>query len=303
MSRALGPLAAGARVALVAPSGPPPAAELARAVSLVSAWGLEPVVFESARSAHPRARYLAAPDAVRAADLETAWCDPAIDAVFCVRGGYGAVRILDRLDAGRLRAARPKPLYGSSDVTAVHEYWAETLGVPSWFTPMLATRALLDDDAAIDGLRRAVFEPVAGRSFARDGAVALVPGRARGILVGGNLSLLAMTLGARRRPPAATGPRIGLLEDVAEEPYRLDGLLVSLLRAGWFDGMTGIALGSWQGCGPTDDVRELVEELLVPLGVPLVWELGFGHGPGASSIPLGVVATLDAGERPSLRID
>ncbi|MFB9310652.1 muramoyltetrapeptide carboxypeptidase [Agromyces hippuratus] len=299
----LGPLTPGARVAIVAPSGPPPSELLARSLELLDGWGLEPVVFPSATATHPRARYLAGPDVQRAADLQSAWCDTTVDAVFCARGGYGSVRMIDLLDRDALAAAPPKPLYGSSDVTGIHEYWLERIGLATWFTPMTATAALLDDAAAIESLRRAVFEPVGGRRFTAPTAETLVAGEATGRIIGGNLSLLAMTLGAHGLPVADHTGCIALLEDVEEEPYRLDGLLTSLLRAGWFDGVTGIALGSWQGCGDLGEVRALAEELLAPLGVPLVWELGFGHGPHASSIPLGVRGTLVAGSEPELVIE
>lgn len=299
----LGPLAPGARVAIVAPSGPPPSELLARSLDLLVEWGLEPVVFPSATATHPRARYLAGSDAQRAADLQAAWCDETIDAVFCARGGYGSVRMIDLLDRDALAAATPKPLYGSSDVTGIHEYWLERLGLATWFTPMTATKALLDDAEAIESLRRAVFEPAGGRRFSASDAETLVAGEVTGRIIGGNLSLLAMTLGAHGRPVADHSGCIALLEDVEEEPYRLDGLLTSLLRAGWFDGVAGIALGSWHDCGDLGEVRALAEELLTPLGVPLVWELGFGHGPHAASIPLGVRGTLVAGSAPELVIE
>ena len=298
----LRPLRASDRVALVATSGPIDGERLDQSLPLLERWGLEPVVYPSARAAHPTLPYLAGTDARRAADLQEAWCDDNVAAVFCMRGGYGSVRVLDLLDIESLRAARPKPLFGSSDVTGVHEFWSERLGVPTWFTPMLATGALLDDQAAIDSLHRAVFEPVGGRTFSSPDALTLVPGEATGELIGGNLSLLAMTLGAKGRRAVDNAGRIALLEDVGEEPYRIDGLLVKLLRAGWFDGVAGIALGSWLDCGDPAEIRAVVDELLVPLGVPLVWQLGFGHDKAAPSIPLGVQATLSAGPSPQLTI-
>ncbi|WP_326968054.1 S66 peptidase family protein [Arthrobacter sp. CG_A4] len=293
-SSALAPLKPGDRVGLVASSGPPVPELLGRSIALLESWGLVPVPGENLRATHPRAVYLAGEDARRAADLQNAWCDPTLAAVFVVRGGYGAVRLLDLLDVDKLRAAAPKPLFGSSDVTGIHEFWAERLDMSTWFTPMLATSALLDDPAATASLRRAVFEPFSGRSYTAALAETLVPGTAHGILTGGNLSLLAMTLAARGRPPLSNAGRIGLLEDVTEAPYKIDGMLHSLLRSGWFDGLAGLALGSWQDCGEPSKVKELCVELLAPLGIPLVWELGFGHGPAAHSIPLGVPATLNA---------
>ncbi|MGH1565566.1 S66 peptidase family protein [Mumia sp. DW29H23] len=298
----LGPLDEGAHVRLVAPAGPVVPELVDRAVALLRSWGLDPVEGKHLRDAHPRASYLAGDDVDRAADLADAWCDPAVDAVFCVRGGYGSVRLLDHLDAEALRSARPKPLYGSSDVTAIHEYWHEVVGVPTWFTPMIGTLALLDDAQATESLRQAVREPWQGRTYTRAGAQTIVAGTASGTLVGGNLAVLAMTVGARSRPLRRPGPYVALLEDVNEEPYRIDGFLTSLLRSGWFDGVTGVVLGSWLDCGDPDEVRAVCTELLAPLGVPVAWELGFGHGPGAPSIPLGTAVSLDA-SIPALRLD
>ncbi|WP_052274187.1 S66 peptidase family protein [Arthrobacter sp. L77] len=296
-----GLLRRGDRVGLVSPSGTPTEENVQRAVRLLSDWGLDPVLGAHVLDRHPRASYLAGTDADRTADLQDLWCDESIAAVFCIRGGYGAVRLLDLLDVGRLRTASPKPLIGSSDVTALHEYWAENLGLPTLFAPMVATDALLDDDAARRHLHESLFSPQAGREYTSAAAEALVPGRATGVLTGGTLSLLSMTLGARGRPAIDDDKsKIGLLEDVTEDIYRLDGLLMSLLRAGWFEGMTGLALGSWSKCGELHEVKALVEELLCPLGIPLIWELGFGHGPAAHSIPLGVEATLIAEGTPRL---
>lgn len=108
-----------------------------------------------------------------------------------------------------------------------------------------------------------------------------------------------MTLAARTRRPVDNTGTIALLEDVDEDAYKIDGYLVALLRAGWFDGVRDIALGSWLRC-PGDEIRELCAELLDPLGVPMAWELGFGHCLGAHSVPLGVQALLEASDQPAL---
>ncbi len=302
-TRGLGPLRPGDRVGLVATAGRPAAEQLERAITLLRSWELVPVPGEYLQSKHPRASYLAGTDRQRAQDLQRAWCDPSLAGVFVVRGGYGAVRLLDILDVDALRAAEPKPLYGSSDVTALHEFWAHELDFPTWFTPMIATGALLDDAAANASLRQAVLEPFPGRVFTSADAQTLVPGTARGTLTGGNLSLLAMTTGAGGKPKPSNNGRIGLLEDITEDVYKLDGLLTTLLRSGWFDGISGLALGSWKDCGELAEVKALATELLTPLGIPLVWELGFGHGPAAQSIPLGVPAVLIADESPRLVLD
>ncbi len=119
------------------------------------------------------------------------------------------------------------------------------------------------------------------------GGSALVPGRARGVTLGGCLSLLASDLGT---PHAHAGARGGLLlmEDVGESPYRLDRYLTQLLRTGWLDGVAGIVLGSWAACGPYEELRAVLADRLGGLGVPVVEEFGFGHGEGALTMPLGV---------------
>lgn len=298
----LGPLRPGARVALIAPAGPAPPERLELAVALIQSWGLESVVLPSASARHRWAAYLSGADELRADDLQTAWCDPTIDGIFAIRGGYGTIRILDLLDLPAMRAATPKPLYGSSDLTCLHEWLREQLGVPSWFTPMISTGALLDDPEATAGLRAAVIgDPV--QQVTAPAAHTLIPGTAEGTLIGGNLSLLAMTIGARTRPPVDNTGTVVLLEDVTEDTYRIDSYLQCLLRSGWFDGVAGVALGSWLDCGPLTEIHELVRDALGPLGIPVAAELGFGHGPAAASLPLGVRARLVAPENEAPRLE
>ena len=283
-------LAAGDRVALVATAGPIVPANLARAQDLLRSWDLVPVTYPSASARHHRANYLAGTDEQRAADLQDAWCDPATRAIFCLRGGYGTTRLLDRLDVAAMAGAAPKPVLGSSDVTALHAWLADVLGpaapTVAWFSPMLASAALLDDEAATRSLHAALFAPDEPVTVRGPGTTVLAAGPdVAGPLVGGTVALLASTLGAGARPDHRGA--IALLEDVGEQVYQLDRYLVALLRAGWFDGVAGIALGSWKDCAPVDDVHALVLELLGPLGVPIVGELGFGHGPAAPTLPLG----------------
>lgn len=291
----------GDRVALVAPASPANAEQLATAVALVESWGLKPVTYPSATAIHPRAGYLSGDDRTRADDVQQAWCDPDIAGIFCIRGGYGAVRILDLLDRDAMAAAEAKPLHGSSDITALHEWIREQLGVPTWFSPMLSTH-VMSDEAAREALRTAVFEPESVREWTSAEAVTLSEGHAEGTFIGGNLSLLSLTTGARGRPPLDNSGCIALLEDFTESTYRIDGYLQTLLRSGWFDGVTGIALGSWAKCSPVDEIHALCVEVLAPLGIPIVGELGFGHGPGAHSIPLGVPGIIRADESPVLHL-
>jgi len=278
----------GDTVALVAPAGPVTVQLLDAAVSALENWGVTVRVYDTARARHPKFPYLSASDAERAADFQAAWLAPDVDAVFAARGGYGCMRMVDLVDWDRLRAVGPKLLTGSSDVTSLHEAVAVHLGLSTIFSPMPASTHF--DLAAAEHLRQLLFEPDSVGAVHGRGEP-LVSGRASGVTVGGNLSLLAASLGApeHRRPRNA----IALLEEVSEDVYRIDRTLTQLLRSGWFDDVNGIALGSWAGCGVLDDVRALMVDRLVPLGIPIAWEFGFGHIPASLTVPFGVQVELD----------
>ncbi|MFG3281961.1 LD-carboxypeptidase [Streptomyces sp. NPDC048111] len=283
-----------ARIAVVAPSGPVVEERLRRGLDVLRGWGLDPVATGQVTDRHPRFGYLAGEDDKRARDFQEAWCDPTVDAVMCARGGYGAQRMVDLLDWNALRAARPKVLIGFSDITALHEAFAVRLGLVTLHGPMTSALTFLDDAAAQESLRTTLFEPEAAMTLGRPGAGPLVGGRARGVTLGGCLSLLAAGLATPHARPRAAGGLL-LIEDIGEEDYRLDRAVTQLLRAGWLDGVAGVALGSWKDCGPYDRrVRPVLRDRLAPLGVPVVENLGFGHCDTALTMPLGVPAVLDA---------
>ncbi|GAB3484444.1 S66 peptidase family protein [Amycolatopsis cihanbeyliensis] len=285
-----GRLSAGDTVALVAPAGPVPRQRLDAAVAVLESWRLSVRLYDSVRASDATFGYLAGTDAARAADFQRAWLDPEVTAVLAARGGYGCSRILDLIDWSALRAAGPKLLAGSSDVTALHEAVRTHLDLVTLFSPMPATTHF--DEAATEHLWRTLFHPDSTLMLRGPHAEALVPGTACGVTVGGNLSLLAASVGAPEHRRARGG--IAIIEDVTEEVYRLDRMLTQLLRTGWFDGVAGVALGSWTDCGPPEEVRSLMLDRLAPLGVPILWELGFGHHTGALTVPLGLPARLDA---------
>jgi muramoyltetrapeptide carboxypeptidase len=287
-------LVPGDRVAVVAPSSPIDPDRLERGLATLKSLDLDVVLGESV---HERLGYLAGPDALRAADFQGAWCDPNVKAIACARGGYGAMRILDLLDWDAMAQAGPKILLGSSDITALHEAVATHLGLTSLHGPMPIGSVLSlaePEPVTIQHLRNTLFEPEQVQDLHKGHTLrTLVGGRASGRLVGGNVALLAATLGTDMSRPAAGS--IAILEDVDETPYRLDRLLTSLIRAGWFDDVQGIVLGDFTNCAGVDpDVWEVLAERLAPLDVPMVAGLPFGHGPVQLTIPLGIAADLDA---------
>ncbi|MFF6994869.1 LD-carboxypeptidase [Streptomyces sp. NPDC008313] len=286
-------LAPGARVAVVATSGPLPEERLQAGLDILRGWDLDPVVAPHVLDRHPGFRYLAGTDADRAADFQAAWCDPAVDAVLCARGGYGAQRMVDLLDWDAIRAAGPKVLVGYSDITALHEAFATRVGLATLHGPMTAALAFLKNARTQEHLRDTLFRPESVRTLVSGTRAPLVPGRARGVTLGGCVSLLAADLGTPHARPSARGGLL-MIEDVGEEAYRLDRILTQLLRAGWLDGVAGIALGSWEDCGPYEELRTVLADRLGPLGVPVAEHFGFGHVASALTVPFGVTADLDA---------
>jgi muramoyltetrapeptide carboxypeptidase len=302
-----GRLRPGDRISIVAPSGAVPRARLEPGLDILRGWGLEPVVAPHVLDTHPSG-YLAGLDQARADDLQDAWCDPSTAAVLCARGGYGAQRMVELLDWDEMRAAPPKAFIGYSDITALHEAFATRLGLATVHGPMAAAETFLKDAPTQAGLRRLLFDPEGARELTSATARTLVPGRAEGVTLGGCVSLLAADLGTPYARPSAAGG-ILLLEDVGEEPYRLDRVLTQLLRAGWLDGVAGVVLGSWEDCGPYEAVRDLFLDRFGPLGVPVAEEFGFGHCASTLTMPLGVPATFTAppeapdAPRPTLTLD
>ncbi|MFI0899211.1 LD-carboxypeptidase [Streptomyces sp. NPDC020983] len=284
-------LVPGDRVGIVAPAGPVPADLLAAGLAELRAWGLEPVLAPHVLDTHP-AGYLAGTDQARADDLRDAWCDPGLAAVICARGGYGTQRMADLVDWDAMAAAEPKVFVGYSDVTVLHEAFATRLDVATLHGPMPGTPGFLADAEGREHLRRTLFTPEEVQVLHAPSARALVPGRARGVTMGGCLSLLASDLRTPTGRPSAAGG-ILFLEDTGEEPYRLDRFLTQLLRSGWLDGVAAVVLGSWEDCGPSEDLRALFLDRLAPLSVPVLGSLPFGHCLPALTLPLNTPATLD----------
>lgn len=284
-------LTAGDRVGVVSPAGPVTAARLDAGLAVLESWGLSVSTMRNVRGQHTELGYLSSSDAARVDDFMRAWCDPDVSAVFCARGGYGAQRMVDLLDWQELSTAGPKPLVGFSDITALHQAFAARLGMSTIHGPVVTSLGA-GDDASRSHLRSTLFTPQEALDLTPAPVASLVAGRAEGVLVGGNLALLAASIGTRDSLPAAES--IAVLEDVGEEIFRLDRLLTQLLRTGWFDGVRGIAVGQFTECGPSDGVRRLFEDRLAPLGVPMLWGVPTGHGDRNLAFPFGVPAILDA---------
>lgn len=291
------PLFPGARVSLVAPASAVPEDRLAPALAFVRALGLEPVPYPSCFFAN-RDGYLAAGDRQRADDLNAAFSDPSIHGVWCIRGGYGSHRILPLLDRDAI-AASPKWFGGYSDVTALHTFLNQCCGMECCHCTMPSTEPD-PDEFTLGYLKRALFGALSGPLENPPGQplTALVPGAARGPLCGGNLSLLAASLGTPWE--IDTRGKILFLEDIGEKTYRVDSMLTQLRNAGKFDDCAGVILGAWTDCTPeypekTLELPEIFAQLIAPAGKPVLMGLACGHVLPTLALPMGRMCAMDAG--------
>lgn len=284
------PLAAGDRIAVVAPSGPLKRERLEIGTRFLRDWGLEVEVMPAVLTKDDRLPYLAGDDAARAADFRSAWLDPRFAAVFCARGGYGVQRILPLLDFDELGAVT-KIFVGFSDITALHEAF-NARGLVTFHAPTASAVEQLSDDRGRHRLRDLLFDPGSVKDLlAPAGARTVVAGTAEGRLLGGNLALLAASLGT---PTCAYPAGLVVIEDVGEDAYRVDRMLTQLLRAGWFDQVTAVVVGDFSKPDSQELAAEVIRERLEPLGVPMVTGAAVGHEDLNLALPLGLPVRLDA---------
>jgi muramoyltetrapeptide carboxypeptidase len=296
-------LVPGSRVALIAPAGPLlERDDLTRAEALCSALGYEPVL---GRNTHHHHGYLAGTDDERLSDLNQALQDPTLDAVWCIRGGYGVTRLLDRVDY-RAMVRQPKALIGFSDITALLNAISCVAGVVTFHGPVAR--------ASMPPFSRAHFEQVLTRtdSPGRLGrlpapADVLVPqesrivtlrgGSAEGPLAGGNLTLLQCLIGTPWFPDL-TGA-ILFLEDVGEQLYRVDRALAHLRAIGALQGLAGIIVGRFTdldraGRDGAFGFDQVLATYFGPLNIPVAYGFPIGHIDAQWTLPLRVRARLDA---------
>jgi muramoyltetrapeptide carboxypeptidase len=285
-------LKSGSRVALVAPAGPlrlP--ADLDRATANAKALGLVPIVGENADE---KQFYFAGADDKRLADFNAALNDDSIDAIWCLRGGYGAMRLLEGIDFGALKK-NPRPVIGYSDITALHCAIQKRCDISSVHGP--TARSKLTSFAARS------LSAALGRNENpcgdAPGAVTLCAGHARGRLVGGNLAILLALHGTPWQPDYDGA--ILVLEDVNEAPYRVERMLLTLRLSGDLQKCAGIAFGSFTNSGETDKslggtrtMNEVLAEAAEAAAVPCIRGIPLGHIDDQWSIPLGEEAELDA---------
>lgn len=254
--------------------------------------------------------YFAGKDQERADELMTMFTREDVDAIWCVRGGYGSIRILDLLDYELIRS-NPKVFIGYSDITALITAIFQETGLVTFHGPV----GISDFNRfSLKSIKKVLLDPVPEYKYPyrRDKGTrnnpeydryTLVGGKAEGALIGGNISVLDSIIGTRFEPDFEN--RIVYLEDIGEKTYRVDKMVFHLLSGTNLKSAAGIVMGVFEDCNvndePTLSLKEALDDLLKPLGIPVSYGLSFGHIRRMITIPTGIRAAMDA-DRNSFRL-
>ena len=297
------PLKAGSKIGLVTPAGIINQDRIVKTKANLESLGLEYYYTDNVLL---KDGYMAGSDTIRLKELHDMYSDKTIDGIWCIRGGYGATRLLDYIDFDLIKKNK-KPLIGYSDITALLNTIHQKTGSPCFHGPVasstmtdytskhLAPLFGLSDDHVINisevnnskGLEEEVFK-----------FNTITSGTAKGELVGGNLSLLVSLLGTDHE--VKTKNKIIFIEDIGEAPYRIDRMLTQLISAGFFNKVKGIVLGVFAGCERKDEetqtLQQVVTERIKRLGIPAAYGFSFGHIDNQCTFPIGAKAEFDADE-------
>jgi muramoyltetrapeptide carboxypeptidase len=266
---------ADAIVAVVSPASTPQPERVERGLQALRALGFAPQTGEHILASGPL--YFAGTPETRLGDLHHAFADDEVRAIFSTRGGYGSNYLLDGLDLD-LIAESAKPLIGYSDLTALHLWLLDRIQLPAFHGPMLSADFAREDGVHLPSLRSAL----SGQTYtvgAEEGLRSLHPGRARGTLYGGCLSILVSLLGTPYEPQ--TEGKLLFLEDVSTKPYQIDRMLWQLREAGKLEGVRGIIFGEMLGCvspgAPPDLLEDAILRVLDDFDGPIAIGLRSGH--------------------------
>ena len=264
-----------AHVAVVSPASTPQPERVERGLNALGALGYEPEKAEHILARGPL--YFAGTPAMRLSDLHHAFADDQVRAIFTTRGGYGSNYLLEEMDLD-LIGESPKPFIGYSDLTALHLWMLDQIHLPAFHGPMLSADFAREDGVHLPSLQAAL----AGKPYTlgtQEGLRPLHPGRARGTLYGGCLSIIVALLGTPYEPQ--TEGKLLFLEDVNAKPYQIDRMLWQLGQAGKLEGVRGIVFGEMLDCvspgAPADLLDEVILHALEDFKGPIAIGLRSGH--------------------------
>ncbi|MFC7442744.1 S66 peptidase family protein [Laceyella putida] len=290
----------GDTIGVIAPASPMPEQERERALQMFRQFGYRMKV---GPSVYEDKGYLSGTDEVRARDVNDMFADPEVRAIICMRGGYGSPRILDRIDFALIRH-HPKIFVGYSDITALHLAIQKQAGLVTFHGPMVGelARVTEEEEYAWSMLFRHLTDPTP-LGFYPDAEemfrYPLTPGTATGTLIGGNLCLLVFSLGTPYE--LDTTGKILFVEEIGEEPYRIDRMLTQLRLAGKLERAEGIVFTDFHDCEPANPdrsltLREVLEGVIQPLGIPAYFGFKAGHTKPNLTLPQGIRVRMNANQ-------
>ncbi|MCF8721344.1 S66 peptidase family protein [Nitrospina gracilis] len=286
----------GDAVGVVAPAGPVDPEHLEKGLRVIRGMGFQPVLGESVTA---RNGFLAGTDADRARDLMAMFEDPEIKGIFCARGGYGVNRVLPLLKP-KIIQANPKAVVGSSDITLLLLYLMQKCSLIGFHGPMVAgSFGCRPMTLSKTQFRKTLTGTPGTGTLTAPHARVLRPGKARGKLTGGCLTLLCRSL--RTPYEIQTDGHLLVIEDVNEPAYRIDGMLWQLKTAGKFKNVQGIVFGEMVQCsaGPngTGRLDDVFLDALQDTSFPILTHCPVGHGNEMWTLPWGVEAVLNTESR------
>lgn len=297
-------LVAGDTIGIIAPASGAEPERFDAAIAMLEASGFKVIVGKYARGDNG---IFSGTDKERLHDLMWAFTDKDIDAVWCIRGGDGAPRLLPDIDFNIIKK-NPKIFVGYSDITSLHLAISQATGLVTFHGPgASSTFSDYTKKNCFDLLTGAVMpykielandNVEKGKKAPLFKTEVIKKGKCRGRLIGGNLSLLAALAGTPYALRDLKG-KILFIEDVNERPYRIDRMLTQLRQSADLKSVAGVALGIFDGCNPPEGrwsqtAQDVIKDRLGDLGVPVVYGLSFGHIRDQCTLPVGIEAELDA---------
>ena len=280
------PLRPGDSIGIIAPGSPLDKSKFFNGISTLDQMGFRPIFSEELFSANG---YLAGPDILRANLLSAAFLDKEIKAVWCGRGGYGSLRILKYIDF-KLIQAHPKIFIGSSDISVLLNTLYFKSGLVTFHGPMIESLGNADK-LTLKSIRDIFFLTDHMLTVNPGKSIVIHPGRATGIVSGGNLATICHLVGTPFQPNYSG--HILLLEDIGEAPYRIDRMLTQMKMAQCFDGISGLILGSFEKSGEIDHIYNIFYDIFRDIDIPILAGFDIGHGYPNITIPFGIKALLD----------
>lgn len=293
------PLKKGDKIALIAPSSPIAEERIKPAINAMESLGFEVVIGESCTS---KKGFLAGEDRNRADDINTMFADKSIKGIFAMRGGYGSARLLDLLDYKTIRK-NPKVFAGYSDITALHVAFNQKCDLITFHAPMPASEFYEGtDEYTMNFFEKNIFcnNSLGIMENPNEQKIeTLVKGNAEGRIIGGNLTLLASSIGTKYE--VDTKGKILFLEDVDEVPYSIDRMLLQLKQSGKFKDAAGIILGQWTRCEAENkenslELNEIFKELIATENKPTIYNIACGHSTPTMTIPMGAFSKICDGK-------